>query len=71
MIDAWAKQIKRAYNGETLTCPACESQNTKADFYVSDSGVGYCDFACLDCGEKDHISRIKYPNNIRIKPTKI
>ena len=71
MIDGWIKQLDKAYNGETLTCPVCGSQNTRVDFYVFEGNVGYCDYFCLNCGEYEHFSRIKYPDSIKIKPIKL
>lgn len=70
-VNGWIRQAKEAYNGDTLTCPACGSQNTKVDFYVFEDGVGYCDFICHDCGDKFHVSRIKYPADIKITPVLI
>lgn len=67
-IGEWLLQIDNAYKGDALICPVCGAKTKASKFYVFENGVGYCDFICDKCGEKEHMSRIKYPENITIEP---
>lgn len=70
-LSGWLKQLDRMYAGERVKCPNCGSNDTSCSFYVFDGGVGYADFVCNKCSENEHISRIRYPDNIKIKPIKL
>ena len=67
-ITEWVKQIDKAYAGENLVCPVCGEKTNASKFYVFPDGVGYCDFICNNCGEHEHLSRIKYPEYVKIEP---
>lgn len=70
-ISLWVKQIDKAYAGKSLTCPVCGKETNASKFYVFDDGVGYCDFICDHCGEHEHLSRMKYPGYVKIKPIQV
>lgn len=69
-IGGWLKQLKNAYKGEKVICPVCGCE-AESKFYVFDDGVGFGDFVCTECGASHHLCRIKYPDNIDIKPISV
>lgn len=66
MINGWLDQIDDIYAGKSGICPVCKSKKIETKFYVFNNGIGFADFNCLQCGEKEHLSRIKYPDGIKI-----
>lgn len=67
----WLEQINKVHAGQVAACPQCGSINTVSTFYRFPDGVGYGDMICKNCGDKAHISRMKFPENSKAKITEI
>lgn len=64
---AWAKQLDIVYGGGRAVCPVCGNMETEHSFSVFEDGVGFGDFYCRKCGAGTHLSRMKFPEGIKIE----
>lgn len=61
---SWAMLLKKVYNGESIKCPVCGSNNVEHRFFSKDN-IGCAQFKCNACGGECHLSRVEFPDNVK------
>lgn len=60
----WSSLLKIIYDGKMAKCPYC-SNETVIHRFVAENHVGYVQFKCNSCGKEGHLSRVKFPENVK------
>ena len=62
----YALLLDEIYAGKDAICPECGRAVLEHKFYATgDKNIGFAQFHCPECGAEAHLSRVKFPKDIK------
>lgn len=62
----YAKLLEDVYAGKEVRCPQCKEEGLEHRFCSEGKEkIGFAQFHCPHCGADAHLSRVKFPQNIK------
>ena len=59
-INLWMPTMKKALDGDDLSCPRCGSDNMEVIKESNEKGIGFLLVTCNNCGKSGYSSRVLF-----------